>query len=62
MVVFPTFFPNKRRRLCFVINVLNTKEINLLNLAEYRLFTSEQFARNLRPENVVIFAEINDGN
>ena len=35
---FPSFFfPNKRRKLCFVINVLNNKTIILLNLAEYRL-------------------------
>ena len=26
MVVFPAFFPNKRRKLCFVINVLNNKK------------------------------------
>ena len=37
MVVFPDFFSNKRRKLCFVINVLNNKTIILLNLAEYRL-------------------------
>ena len=29
------FFSNKRRKLCFVINALNTKTIILLNLAEY---------------------------
>ena len=37
MVVFPAFFPNERRKLCFVINVLNNKTITLLNLAVYRL-------------------------
>ena len=31
------FFSNKRRKLCFVINVLNNKTITLLNLADYRL-------------------------
>ena len=37
IVVFPAFFSNKRRKLFFVINVLNNKTIILLNLAEYRL-------------------------
>ena len=37
MVVFQLFFPNKRRKLRFVINALNNKAIILLNLAEYRL-------------------------
>ena len=37
MVVFPAFISNKRRKLCFVINVLNNKTIILRNLAEYRL-------------------------
>ena len=37
MVVFPAFFPNKRRKLCFVINLLNNKTIILLSLAEHRL-------------------------
>ena len=37
MVVFPAFFPNKSRKLCFVINVLNNKTIILLSVAEYRL-------------------------
>ena len=38
MVVFLVFFfINKRRKLCFVINVLNSKTIILLNLTEYRL-------------------------
>ena len=34
---FSSLFSNKRRTLCFVINVLNTKKIILLKLAEYRL-------------------------
>ena len=37
MVVFPAFFSTKRRKLCFVTNVLNNKTIILLNHAEYRL-------------------------
>ena len=37
MVVFPAFYSNKRRKLCFVINVLNNKTIILVNLAEHRL-------------------------
>ena len=41
MIVFPAFFFQrkkiKRRKLCFVINVLNNKTIILLNFAEYRL-------------------------
>ena len=36
MVVFPAFFLNKRRKLCFVINVLNNKTVILLSLAVYR--------------------------
>ena len=37
MVIFPAFFPNKHRKLCFVINVLNNETIILLNLAEFCL-------------------------
>ena len=37
MVVFPAFISNKRRKLCFVINVLNNKTVIVRNLAEYRL-------------------------
>ena len=32
-----SFFSNKRRKLCFVINVLNNKTIILLNLGACRL-------------------------
>ena len=32
MVVFSAFFPNKRRKLCFVINMLNNKTIILLKV------------------------------
>ena len=34
------FFSNKRRKLCFDINLLNNKTIILLNLAEYRLISA----------------------
>ena len=38
MVVLPPFFFNKRRKLCFVINVLKVRvRVILLNLGEYRL-------------------------
>ena len=37
MVIFPAFFSNKRRKLCFAINVLNNKTIILPNVAEYGL-------------------------
>ena len=34
MVAFSAYFSNKRRKLCFAINVLTNKIIILLNLAD----------------------------
>ena len=45
MVVFPCFFPHKRRNLCFAINVLNNKTIILLNFAEHRLILANSSAK-----------------
>ena len=37
--IFQLFY-NNRRKLCFVVNVLNNKTIILLNLVEYRMILS----------------------
>ena len=51
MVVFPAFFPNKRRKLCFVTNVLKIKQLSCSILRDIASFKYQAKFRAISQDN-----------